>query len=199
MDEQKHNIEISEEAVVVENNHKWYVINTVIGQERKIAKILKEDIEKFKVENLVSEIIVPAETVTEIKRGKKVDVEKKVCPGYILLKMELNDKIIQMIRSITGVAKFLGRDKKPVVIPEKEVMAMLNYLSDISAINTSHRLEASYLAGDLVEIKEGAFEGFSARVESVDNEKTKLKVSVSIFGRETTVELDFKQASKVQE
>ncbi len=194
MDEQKQN-----ETVIVENNHKWYVINTVIGQERKIAKILKEEIEKFKVESLISEVIVPAETVVEIKRGKKVDVEKKVCPGYILLKMELNDKIIQMIRSITGVAKFLGRDKKPAAIPEKEVMAMLNYLSDISATNTSNRIESSYLAGDVVEIKEGAFEGFTARVESVDSEKMKLKVSVSIFGRETTVELDFKQANKVQE
>lgn len=191
--------EMSAEVEKVENNHKWYVINTVIGQERKIAKTLKENIEKQGIEGLISEVIVPAEKVTEIKRGKKVDVEKKVCPGYILLKMELNDKTISAIRSITGVAKFLGRDKKPVSIPEKEVMAMLNYLSDISALNTNIRAEYSYLPGDMVEIKEGAFEGFSACVEAVDNDKMKLKVSVSIFGRETPVELDFKQASKVQE
>jgi transcriptional antiterminator NusG len=191
--------EMSAEVEKVENNHKWYVINTVIGQERKIAKTLKENIEKQDIQDLISEVIVPAEKVTEIKRGKKVDVERKVCPGYILLKMELNDKTISVIRSISGVAKFLGRDKKPVSIPEKEVMAMLNYLSDISALNTNVRAEYSYLPGDMVEIKEGAFEGFSACVEAVDNEKMKLKVAVSIFGRETPVELDFKQASKTQE
>ena len=199
MGEISQDAEVSEQVEIVENNHKWYVVNTVIGQERKIAKILKTELEKLNIEGLVSEIIVPSETVTEIKRGKKVDVEKKVCPGYILLKMELNDQTMKVIRGISGVAKFLGRDKIPVVIPEKEVMAMLNYLTDISALNTTMSAKFTYLPGDLVEIKEGVFEGFSACVESVDNEKMKLKVSVSIFGRETPVELDFKQANKAQE
>lgn len=188
---------IETESEVVENNHKWYVINTVIGQERKIAKALNEDIEKHALHLLISEVIVPSEKVTEIKRGKKVDVEKKVCPGYLLVKMELNDRTLTVIRSIPGVAKLLGKDKKPAAIPESEVKRMLDYLSEVSILNTTVNSDFAYLPGDIIEIKEGAFEGFTACVETVDSEKKRITVSVSIFGRETPVDLDFKQAMKI--
>ena len=156
---------------------------------------MKEDIEKHSAQDLISEVVVPAETVVEIKRGKKVDVERKVCPGYILIKMDLNDKSMQMIRSITGVAKFLGRNKKPMPIPEQEVITMFNHIRNINTTN-SQLTDILYSPGDLVRITEGAFEGFKAHVESVDIEKMRLKVAVSIFGRETNVEIDFKQASR---
>lgn len=190
--------DIFEEKIEI-NNHKWYVINTVIGQEKKVAKAINEEIEKKSMNTLISEVIVPCERVTEIKRGKKVDVERKVCPGYILMKMEINDKTLSSIRAIPGVAKFLGRDKKPVAIPEREVQQMLEHLTEMSVLNASTSAEFGYSPGDVVEIKEGAFEGFTACVDSVDLEKKRVTVSVSIFGRETPVELDFKQTMRIQQ
>jgi transcriptional antiterminator NusG len=183
----------------LKDNHKWYVINTIIGRERKIAKSLKEEIEENNLEDLISEVVIPAETVVEVKRGKKVDVERKVCPGYILVKMFFNDRTDRIIRSISGVAKFLGKDRKPISIPNSEVEGMLNHLKSLNELHSSQGGDWIYNIGDLVRITDGAFEGFSARVEAIDTEKFRLKVSVSIFGRETPVELDFKQATKAQE
>lgn len=188
--------EVIEEKVELDN-HKWYVINTVIGQEKKISKAINEDIEKKSFHSMISEVVVPSEMVTEMKRGKKVDVERKVCPGYILVRMELNDKTLSLIRSISGVAKFLGRDRKPVAIPDREVKRMMDHLTEMSVLNSSITSEFGYSPGDVIEIKEGAFEGFTACVDSVDLEKMKITVSVSIFGRETPVELDFKQAVRI--
>lgn len=182
----------------VKDNHKWYVINTVIGQERKIAKTITEDSEKRGITSLISEVIVPSEKVSEMKRGKKVDVERKVCPGYILVRMDMNEKSLTLIRSISGVAKFLGRDKKPMPIPDREVKKMMDHLTEINVLNTSAAAEFGYSPGDVIEIKEGAFEGFTACVDMVDTERAKITVSVSIFGRETPVELDFSQAIRVQ-
>ena len=190
--------EIFEEKIEL-NNHKWYVINTVIGQEKKVAKAINEEIEKKSMHDWISEIIVPCERITEIKRGKKVDVERKVCPGYILMKMEINDKTLSAVRGIPGVAKFLGRDKKPIAIPEREVQQMLEHLTEMSVLNATTSAEFGYSPGDVVEIKEGAFEGFTACVDSVDLEKKRVTVSVSIFGRETPVELDFKQTMRIQQ
>jgi transcriptional antiterminator NusG len=192
-------IEISEGAELEQDNHKWYVINTVIGQEKKIARTINEEVDKRSLHQFISEVVVPCETVTEIKRGKKVDVERKVCPGYILVKMEMNDKSLGLIRGISGVAKFLGRNKQPIPIPEREVKRMMDHLTEVNVIKASGATESSYIPGDVVEIKEGAFEGFTACVETVDMEKTKITVSVSIFGRETPVELDFKQAVRIQQ
>lgn len=197
MDEIEKN-EVNQETVELDN-HKWYVINTVIGQEKKIAKTINEEIEKRSFHSLITEVIVPCETVTEMKRGKKVDVERKVCPGYILVKMEMNDKTLGLIRGISGVAKFLGRNKQPIPIPEREVKRMMDHLTEINVIKSSSATELGYVPGDVIEIKEGAFEGFTACVETVDMEKMKITVSVSIFGRETPVELDFKQAMRIQQ
>lgn len=181
------------------STHKWYVVNTVIGQERKIAKVINEARDKNEqLAEFISDVIIPSERMTEMKHGKKVDVEKKVCPGYILLRMEMNEKTLSLIRGIKGVAKFLGRDRKPIAIPEKEVKRMMDCLTEINVLNTSASSACTYSPGDLIEIKEGAFEGFTACVDMVDNEKMRLTVSVSIFGRETPVELDFKQATKLQ-
>jgi len=181
------------------DNHKWYVINTIIGRERKIAKSLKEEIEKNSLEDMISEVVIPSETVVEVKRGKKVDIERKVCPGYILVKMFFNDRTDRVIRSIPGVAKFLGKDKKPLSIPAEQVEGMLNHLEGLNELHSTRGGDWVFNIGDLVRITDGAFEGFSAKVESVDLEKLKLKVAVSIFGRETPVELDFKQATKAAE
>ncbi len=176
--------------------HKWYVINAIVGQERKVAKTLQHEIEHRCMESLISEIIVPAEKVTEIRRSKKVSVERKACPGYIIVRMEMNDKTWQLIRSISGVTKFLEKDKKPMPVPTHEIQRMLDYLNEVSVSNQNIVDSIAYIPGDVVEIIDGAFEGFSAVVESVDNERSRMKVSVSIFGRETPIELDFKQASK---
>jgi len=181
------------------DNHKWYVINTAIGQEKKVAKAINDEIDKKSIHKLISEVIVPCERVTEIKRGKKVDVERKVCPGYILMKMEINDETLSTVRGIPGVAKFLGRDKKPIPVPEKEVQQMLEHLTEMSVLNATTTSEFGYSPGDVIEIKEGAFEGFTACVVSVDLDKKRVIVSVSIFGRETPVELDFKQTMRIQQ
>jgi transcriptional antiterminator NusG len=197
MDEIEKN-ETNEKQIELDN-HKWYVINTVIGQERKIVGKINEEVEKRSLHTLITEVLIPCETVSEMKRGKKVDVERKVCPGYILVKMEMNDKTLSLIRGISGVAKFLGRNKQPISIPEREVKRMMDHLTEVNVIKANAATESSYIPGDVVEIKEGAFEGFTACVETVDMEKMKITVSVSIFGRETPVELDFKQAVRIQQ
>ncbi len=177
-------------------NHKWYVINTVIGRERTFAVSLQEDFIKHNLQDIISEIFVPTEKIVEVKRGKKVEVERKICPGYILVRMLLNDRAMSRMRAISGFAKVLGRDKKPTAIPDREVHAMIEHLEKI---NTSRSNELIFSPGEIIKINEGAFSGFSARIESVDSEKMRLKVSVSIFGRETPVELDFKQATRAHD
>lgn len=163
------------------------------GFEKKVSKLIEDHAEKKGIRTKFHEIIVPVENVTEIKKGKKVTSEKKIFPGYILVKMELDDSSWNLVKNIPRVAGFLGGSGKPVPIPEREVQQVLNKVKEGAV---AKELELTYEVGETVKIIDGAFQTFNGTVDDVDIEKKRLKISVSIFGRPTPVELDFNQVEK---
>ncbi len=168
---------------------KWFVAKTMTGQENKVAKALKERAVNFKLTEFISEIIIPEETVVNNVNGKKRTFKKKFFPGYVLIKMIMNDSTWHMVK-ITG---FIGGTKgKPSPISDKEAAVMTNQVAE----GFKPRASVNFSEGENVKVIEGPFTSFIGVVESV-NEKGKLRVSVSIFGRPTPVELDFSQVQKV--
>ncbi len=172
---------------------RWYIINTLSGYEHKVAKLIKDHAEKKGFAAKFEEIVVPVENVTEIKKGKKVTAEKKIFPGYIMIKMELDDASWNLVKNIPRVAGFLGGSGKPAPIPEREVTRLMQQVQEGSV---AKELELSYDIGETIKIIEGPFQTFSGVVDDVDLGKKRLKVSVSIFGRPTPVELEFNQVEK---
>lgn len=172
---------------------RWYIVNTLSGYEHKVCQLIKDHAAKKGVENLFEEIVVPVENVTELKKGKKVLSEKKIFPGYILVKMELNDLSWNLVKNIPRVSGFLGGSGRPVPIPEKEVMNVLKQVEEGSVVK---EVEISFEVGETIKINDGPFQTFTGVVDDVDNSKKRLKVSVSIFGRPTPVELEFTQVEK---
>jgi transcription termination/antitermination protein NusG len=175
------------------SNSKWYIVNTLSGYEHKVAKLIRDYAEKKGIQNRFEEIIVPIEAITEIKKGKKVTSEKKIFPGYIFIKMLLDDATWNMVKNIPSVGGFLGGSGKPVPIPEKEVNRVLKQVEEGSV---AKEVELSFEVGEVVKIIEGPFETFTGVVDELDFAKKRLKVSVSIFGRPTPVDLDFAQVEK---
>lgn len=188
-------IEKEAEKDVISKN-KWYIINAVVGFENKAAELIKKEADKKNISHLIEEIIVPVEVVTEVRKGKKVDVNKKILPGYILIKMDLTDEVWNMVKNIKFVAKFLGASHKPMPVPQREIDTVINKIKEVKEVK---KIEDIFEIGEIVMIMEGAFESFSAAIEDVDREKKTLKVSVSIFGRETPLELTYDQVKKIVE
>lgn len=174
-------------------NYKWYVAHVQSGSEGTVVKALNEKIARQGKEKFFDKILVPTHEVTEVKLGKRVNSEKKFFPGYVLIKMVMNDDTWHMVRSLPRVTGFLGANNKPVAISEKEAEKLLHSIEDHKAGAASL---ITYEIGDEVKVIEGPFASFIGKVEEVDNEKQRLKVSVSIFGRPTEVELDFLQVEK---
>lgn len=172
---------------------RWYIVNTLSGYEHKVSQLIKDNASKKGIENLFEEIVVPVENVTEVKKGKKVVSEKKIFPGYILVKMELNDLTWNLVKNIPRVSGFLGGSGRPVPIPEREVMEVLKQVEEGAVVK---EVEISFEVGETIKINEGPFQTFTGVVDDVDHIKKKLKVSVSIFGRATPVELEFAQVEK---
>jgi len=173
---------------------KWYILQSLSGQEKRIAAAIQEKAQKENLQHLIGEVVVPVEKVVEIKKGKKVDVEKKFLPGYILVKMEMNDNLWHVIKKIPKVGGFLGAHGKPQEISEKEVQLIMEQIQS----NVIARKQASvFRIGDSVKIKDGPFESFLGTVEDVEESKKRLKVSVTIFGRQTPLDLEFEQVTKV--
>lgn len=174
---------------------KWYIVNTLSGSEHKVCKLIKEFAQKRGVGDKFDEIVVPVEHVTEVKKGKKVTSEKKIFPGYILIKMQLDDETWNLVKNIPKVSSFLGGSGKPLPVSEREVMQVLKQVEE-GAI--PKELEIGFEVGDTLKIMDGPFETFTGVVEEVDEIKKKVRVLVSIFGRNTPVELDFKQVELVK-
>jgi len=172
----------------------WYILQSLSGQEKRIATLIKEKARKDGLEECVEEIIVPTEKVTEIQKGKKVTTDKKFLPGYILLKMDMKDELWHLITNIPKVGRFLGASGKPKKVPDAEIAKIMKQI-EVSAI--AREKESLFVVGDSVKVNEGPFESFVGTVEDVDGEKQKLKVSVVIFSRATPLELSFTQVSKV--
>jgi transcription termination/antitermination protein NusG len=174
-------------------NHKWYVIHVYSGFESKIVESIMEQAEKKGIEEQFSELMVPAEEVVEVRRGKKYNAERKFFPGYILAKMELSDAAWNLVKNTQRVTGFLGGQGRPVPISEREAKQIMQSMEEGAE---KPRPSITYEVGENVRVTDGAFTSFAGVVEEVDLEKARLKVAVSIFGRATPVELDYSQVEK---
>lgn len=173
---------------------RWYVVNVYSGSEKKVAESLREQAVLKKMEDKILEVLVPTENVVEIRKGKKVDAERKFFPGYILVKMEMTDETWLVVKSTPRVSGFLGGRNKPQPISQAEVDKIMNQIKEgIERPQTNITFES----GEQIRVIDGPFASFIGVVVDVDAEKSRLKVSVSIFGRETPVELEFSQVEKV--
>lgn len=172
---------------------RWYVVNVYSGFEKKVAQTLKEQAVKKGLSEYFGDILVPSEEVIEIRRGNKVNVEKNYFPGYVIVKMDLNDETWHLVRNTPKVSGFLGGRGKPSPISEAEVSRIMKQVQD-SIERPRHMIE--FEIGEQVRVSDGPFASFNGIVEEVDSEKSRLKVSVMIFGRPTPVELEFNQVEK---
>lgn len=173
---------------------RWYVLHVYSGFENKVAETIKDKARKKGLEDKVEDIMVPKEEVVEVKRGQKVNTERKVFPGYVLAKIDMNDDVWHMIKDTPKVTGFLGASNKPAPISEKEAARLLQQLQE--GVERP-RSSITFDIGEEVKVSEGPFASFNGTVEEVDEEKGKLKVSVSIFGRATPVELEYGQVEKI--
>lgn len=173
---------------------RWYIVHVYSGSENRVAQLINENAEKKGLSDLFEEVLVPTEEVVEIKGGERVNVDKKYFPGYVLVKMILNDDSWHLVRTIPRVSGFLGSKGKPAPISEAEVKRIRDQLK---ASAEAPRNSVTYEIGDQVRIIDGAFASFSGFVEEIEDDKQKLKVSVMIFGRATPVALEYTQVEKV--
>ena len=171
----------------------WYIVQTFSGFEQKIAETLKDMIQKKKLDDKISEVLVPIHEVTVVKKGKRVQKKKKYFPSYILVKMEMNKELYHMIKNIQKVTGFLGTTGNPVPVSDIEIGKILG---NIKEGTLSPEPSLSFEVGEQVKVCEGPFASFSGLVEEVDEDKLKLKVAVSIFGRPTPIELEYNQVEK---
>lgn len=172
---------------------RWYIIHILSGSEKRIKQMITEQAVKKGLSESFGEIIIPVVEVPEVKRGKQVKTEKKIMPGYMLIQMELTDESWHLVQSIPKVTGFLGIGPKPQPVPDAEVQEVMRQLENKAQNVTAASM---YKVGDKVTVTDGPFETFSGVVEDVDTEKSKLKVSVSIFGRATPIDLSFNQVKK---
>ena len=172
---------------------RWYIVQAYSNFERKVADAIKEKVAQTKLEHLFDDVIVPTEKVVEIRRGRKVDTERKFFPGYVLVKMDLTDQTFHLIKNTPKVTGFLGADNKPMPISEKEAMSILQQVQE--GVDKP-RPKVLFEPGELVRVTEGPFNDFNGTVEEVNYEKSRLRVAVLIFGRATPVELEFAQVEK---
>ncbi len=172
------------------NEAKWYVVHTYSGYENKVAATIEKTVENRKLHDLIHEVTVPTEIVEEIKDGTRKQVERKVFPSYVLVKMDMTDETWYIVRNSRGVTGFLGSKSDPVPLTEEEVIAL--------GVE-KHEVVVDYQVGDSVKIIDGALEDFVAIVDEIELDKNKVRVIVSMFGRETSVELEPDQVELVKE
>ncbi|GHF31988.1 transcription termination/antitermination protein NusG [Kordiimonas sediminis] len=172
---------------------RWYIIHAYSGFENKVAAAIKEQTEIQGLQALVDEVIVPTEEVVEVKKGKKVTSEKKFFPGYVLIKMVLTDDTYHLVNSHAKVTGFLGQQGRPAPISDAEAARILNQVEE--GVERP-RPNVVYEVGEDVKVIDGPFSSFNGTVEEVDEDRARLKVSVSIFGRATPVELEYTQVEK---
>ena len=174
--------------------HKWYIVHAYSNFEKKVKESILDQARAQGLDELFTDILVPTEDVVEIRRGRKVNAERKFFPGYVLVKMEMTDQAFHLIKNTPKVTGFLGSGDKPMPISEKEAMAILQQVQD----GVEHpKPSVSFEVGEQVRVSDGPFASFNGVVEEVDEERSRLKVEVSIFGRPTPVELEYGQVEKV--
>lgn len=172
---------------------RWYSVSVLSNFEKKVAEQIRTAVVEAGLQDEIDEVLVPTEEVLEVRRGKKVTSERRFMPGYVLVRMEMSNKGYHLISSINRVTGFLGPQGKPMPMRDAEVNAILNRVEEGEA---QPRNLIRFEIGEKVKVTDGPFEGFDGMVEEVDEDHSRLKVSVSIFGRATPVELEFTQVSK---
>jgi len=173
--------------------HQWYVVHTYSGFEQKAKKALEDKVKSLGREDLIPEVLVPSENVVEMKKGVKKTSSRKIFPGYILVRMELNEESWHIVKAVPKVTGFVGGSKKPAGVPDEEVGRITRQISERTL---KPKPKVSFEKGESVRVVDGPFTNFNGMVDEVKPEKGKLKVLVSIFGRSTPVELDFMQVEK---
>jgi transcriptional antiterminator NusG len=172
----------------------WYVVHAYSNFENKVAEAIREGAAQRGLSDLFEDILVPKERVTEVRRGRKIDTERKFFPGYVLVKMDMTDQAYHLIKNTPKVTGFLGADKKPMPIPEAEAMRIAQQVQEgVDRPKTTITFEV----GEKVRVNDGPFASFEGFIEEVDDGRARVKVAVSIFGRPTPVELEFGQVDKL--
>src|SRR5579871_6212094 len=173
---------------------RWYIIHAYSNFENKVAESIREQAKQRGLSDLFEEVMVPKEKVVEVRRGRKVDAERKFFPGYVLVKMDLTDEAFHLIKNTPKVKGFLGADNKPMPISDGEAQRILHQVQEgVERPKPS----VSFEIGENVRVADGPFASFSGVVEEIDEARSRVKVAVSIFGRATPVELEFTQVEKV--
>ena len=170
----------------------WYAIHTYSGHENKVMTNIQRRAESMSLTHKVGRILVPTETETKTRDGKKMDVKRKIFPGYVMIEMELDDSTWYLIKSTTGVIGFIPPGSKPVPLQEREIRELLSMEEGTAPV-----VVVKFEKGEVVRVTAGPFTEFTGKIEEVQAEKEKVRVLISIFGRDTPVELDFQQVEKV--
>jgi transcriptional antiterminator NusG len=182
---------VAENAATETGAAEWYVVHAYSGHEEKVKKNLEKRIESMDMHDKILEVLVPMEDEIEIKDGKRRHVQKRILPGYILVRMIMSDESWYVVRNTPGVTSFVGAGNKPVPLLDREVRAIQKQKTD------APRIRVEFQIGESVRVVDGPFTDFHGKVDEINPEKGKLKVLVSMFGRETPVELDLLQVEKV--
>ena len=177
---------------------RWYIIHAYSGFENKVRDAIMAEATRMGLERLVDAVEVPTEKVTEVRRGKKVTSDRKFFPGYVLAKLEMNDDVYHLVKNTPKVTGFLGSSGKPQPISDAEAARILNTKDEVAAAAPKTKIKVDFEIGDQVKVLEGPFASFNGLVEELDFDKGKVKVSVSIFGRATPVELEFEQVERMK-
>lgn len=175
-----------------EKKAKWYVVHTYSGHEAKVAQTLKQRVQSMKLEDKVLELLIPTQSKIQIRKGEKKKIKEKIFPGYLLVKMILSDQSWLTVRTTPGITSFVGVANRPTPLPKAEVETIMKFTK-----MRAPKYKAGFTVGEAVKITDGPFADFLGSVDGIDEEKGRVRVLVSIFGRETPVELDFLQVSKI--
>src|SRR3954470_21971587 len=177
---------------------RWYIIHAYSGFENKVRDAIQSEARRLGLDQLVEAVEVPTEKVTEVRRGKKITSDRKFFPGYVLAKLSMNEDVYHLVKNTPKVTVFLGSMGKPQPISDAEAARILNTKEEAATAAPKAKIKVDYDIGDSVKVLEGPFASFNGLVEELDFDRSRVKVSVSIFGRATPVELEFEQVERVK-